>query len=378
MRAETAPEIAVIGDRAGFDALKPEWDALFAASAAPHQLFQSHAFLAVWCDHYLGRDDRLCIVAGRRGGRLVSLWPLVRQRRFGLDRLVLMGAPVAQFGDVLVAEGEERALWLAAGHETIARLGADLFEARKVRDDAVLGALKAVRQGLVVQERQAPFADLAQRVGDDGPGRVYPARERSNHRRRLRRLTERGPLGFLVPPPGEEARAMASLAIALKRARLSERGQAAPVVADPRFAAFFEALAVEGCEAGLQVTAITCAGQPVGIDLSFDCKGVSFGHVIAGDPAFARDGIGRVLVHHVFAQAKARGNARFELMAPADPYKLEHADGLVAVRDLAIPLSRRGRIVCALRLPLLRPLLTALAKRLPAGVTRRLLRSRAS
>ena len=262
--------------------------------------------------------------------------------------------------------------WLDAGWKALDQLGADLFEIRQLRADAALSRPEAA---LLVQRQDAPFAELERRVSAEGPSLAYPARERSNYRRRLRRLAERGELGFGALTPGAEARELAATAVTMKRRALARHGILAPTVADPRFQKLFAALAGDAAdEAGLRLSLVTCAGRPIGIDISFDCLGRSFGHVIASDPDFEREGIGRILIHRAFAEARARGSTVFDLLAPADPYKREHADGSVAVYDLAMPLSRRARLVCALALPRLRPTLKTMAKRLPAAWVRRWLK----
>lgn len=371
--AATGFSIEILTGRDAFLALKPEWDALFARAGLPQQLFQRHAFLRHWCDHYLIADDRLCLVAGRDAGRLVMLWPLERRRRLGLELARLMGAPVAQFGDILIEPGPQREHWLERGWEALRRHGVDLVELRLVRADAALGHCSRLSLTAPVVSEEAPFADLALRVAPDGPSLAYPPRDRSSYRRRLRRLADRGEIAFISRAPGEEARTLAEKAVAMKRAALAQHGIVAPAVADLRFGRFFAALAADpNDEAGLRLSVITCDRRPIGIDLSFDCKGRSFGHVIASDPGFEREGLGRVLVHHAFASARERGNSIFDLLAPADPYKREHADGAVPVRDFTVPLSWRGQLACDFALPHLRPTLKAIAKRLPAGWVRRL------
>lgn len=365
--------IEILTGRNAFLALKPEWDGLFARAGLPQQLFQRHAFLRHWCDHYLIADDRLCLVIGREAGRLVMLWPLERRHRLGLELVRLMGAPVAQFGDILIEPGLQREHWLERGWEALRRHGIDLVELRQVRADGALGQCSRLSLTAPVVRQEAPFADLALRVAPDGPSLAYPPRDRSSYRRRLRRLAERGEIAFASVAPGEEARNLAEQAVAMKREALVQHGIVAPAVADPRFARFFAALAVDQTdETGLRLSIITCDDRSIGIDLSFDCKGRSFGHVIASDPGFEREGVGRVLVHHAFASARQRGNSIFDLLAPADPYKREHADGAVAVRDFTVPLSWRGQLACDFALPHLRPALKAIVKRLPAAWVRRL------
>lgn len=363
----------IVADHDDFLALQPEWDALFARAGLPHQVFQTHAFLRHWATHYADPAETLCIVAGRRDGRLVMLWPLLRRRRLGLTTLRFMGVPVAQFGDVLVErQGDEGAL-LKAGWDAVRALGADVFEARKLRADSVLARSGLLADARLLQRQDAPFADLDARIGPDGPAGVYPARERSNHRRRLRRLSERGALAFSTLQPGPQAAKAADAAIAMKQAALLRHGVIAPTVTDPRFAAFFRDLAGDAAgDSPLRVALLTCDGEPIGIDLSLDCKGTSFGHVIATHPDHERGGVGKILAIHSFASAKARGSSRFDLLSPADAYKLDHADGLTAVSDLVLPLTLKGRLLCALGLQNLRPVLKAAAQHLPSGVARRI------
>lgn len=365
--------ISVVTSLDGFDALQGDWDDLFERAASPQQVFQRHVFLRHWIRHYLDPKARLSIVTGRIDGRLVILWPLVRRRKLGLDVLSFMGAPVAQFGDVLVEAGDDRPALLEAGWNAVTSLGADLFEARRVRADATLSGLPVPNGASLPGDARAPFASLPRRVRPDGPGDAYSARERSNYRRRLRRLFERGDITFSELEPGEAAAAKAAAAaIAVKKNWLLENAILSLAVIDKRFQAFFEDMAGDA-DAGLHVCAIACDGRLVGADLSFDCKGHTFGHVLAADPGYDREGLGQLLIHRTFAASAHRGNRVFDLLAPADGYKMQHADGLVDVRDYAIAFSWRGRLMRALVLARLQPAVRAWAKRLPANLVRKLM-----
>jgi CelD/BcsL family acetyltransferase involved in cellulose biosynthesis len=351
--------------------LREEWDALFARAGLPHQVFQSHAVLRHWVTHYLDRHTSLSIVTLRREGRLVMVWPLVRQRRLGIVTLRFMGIPIAQFGDVLVEQDGDEAALLHRGWRAVMALGADIFEARKLRADSVLTGSGLLADAASTERVEAPFADLARRVGEDGPSQAYGARERSNHRRRLRRLAEHGPVAFEQMRPGPEAGPLVDQALAMKQATLRRHGVIAPALFDPRFQAFFRDLAHDAAGGSpLRLAVIRCAGAPIGIDLALDCKGTSFGHVIATHPDHERGGVGGILIQHSFAAARSRGSTTFDLLAPADPYKLEHADGLTPLADLVLPLSLAGRIVCGIGVQRLRPALKAAVKRLPPPLAR--------
>jgi CelD/BcsL family acetyltransferase involved in cellulose biosynthesis len=298
-------------------------------------------------------------------------WPLVRRKQAGIDTLAFMGTPVAQFGDLLIDKGPEAENWLRAGWTTVQSLGADLFEARKVRADSVFYRCPIEDRSIVFDHQEAPFADLTRRVGADGPGNAYSAKERSNQRRHLRRLAERGEIAFRQHDPGLRAAELASQAVVLKRQWLKRSSILSPTVSDPRFEAFFHDIAADSKNGSpLRVSVIECDGKPAGIDLSFDCKGHTFGHVLASDPGYEREGAGAILVHQVFANARRRGNTTFDLLAPADPYKLQHADGSTPVQDIVVPFTARGRLFAELVLLRLKPTAKAAARLLPAQLLR--------
>src|SRR5712691_8992863 len=86
-----ACEFAVIADRAGFDALEQEWNALFARAGRPCQIFQTFNWLWHWANHYLDGGTELTVVTGRQDGRLEIVWPLVATRVAGVRQLSWMG-----------------------------------------------------------------------------------------------------------------------------------------------------------------------------------------------------------------------------------------------------------------------------------------------
>ena len=83
-------------DRAGFDALEPEWNDLFACAGRDTHLFQTFNWNWHWANHYLpaGAEPTktsLAIVTAHREGRLIALWPLLLVRSSGLTLVRWMG-----------------------------------------------------------------------------------------------------------------------------------------------------------------------------------------------------------------------------------------------------------------------------------------------
>lgn len=330
----------------GLAALRSEWEALFARAGRPHQLFLRHRLLMRWAELFAGPRMRLATVAVRRNGRLAMAWPFVRRRCAGIAVLRPMGEPISQFGDIL-AEPDIGPAEIEAGWAAAAGIGADILLARNVRADSALAPLLAARRAHRLRETASPSAPLDRLVGPDGPGEHYAPKYRSNYRRRLRKLQQGGEVEFRALPQ-EAMAAVVERAIRLKRAGLARGWLRPSPVHDERFLSFFRDLCDDARSCGLAVSTVEADGQAVAIDLSFDCKGTSFGYLTVHDPACSRDGLGTILIHHALQTAHARGNATIDMMAPASDYKMTHAQDSTPMGDYGVAFSRAGRLALSL------------------------------
>lgn len=335
----------------GFDALAEEWDTLFAAAARPEHVFQSHAWCWHWARTYLdatsSRRTRLAIVTGRAEGRLVLIFPLVIERRFGLRQLAWLGAPVSQYGDVIADPtacqiGTLEAAWRFAVRAT----RADLANLRRVRADATVAPLLARLGATITAIEEAPYLDFA-RAGDfESYCQGLPSKTRAkNRRRQRRRLEERGSLSFERHRKTAEAGALARRAVEMKRAWLDERDRISFALADARFERFFSGFATDpGRQVACDVLALRSAGEIGALQIVLECKGVRFLHVAVYALAFEKLGAGAVLLEESLADCYALGLCRLDLLPPRHDYKMDFADGAVSVFDHALALSVRGRL----------------------------------
>lgn len=359
--------IEVLQGLSGFLALRPEWDALYDNAANPQNVFQSHAFLRHWAAEYVGEGDRLYFVCGRIEARLAMVWPLVISRKLGIEVMTIMGAPVAQFFDILIGKVEDRDSLLDAGWNAVSTLRADVFIAHNVRQDASIRLCTKMRFVELPGKSSAPYAKLRFRLNGDELGSAYTPRIRSNYRRRLRRADEHGKISFGSVEPGALASALAGKAISFKQSSLLRKQIWSPTVRDPRFRRFFEQIAADRT-ASLCVSTINCDDKEIGIELSFDSHGHTFGHVLATDPDSRIEGLGSVLVIRSFMSAVARGAHTFEMMLPADAYKMQHADGALPVSSLAVAFTPKGRLYRDLYLGKVQPFAKDVAKKFAAPI----------
>jgi CelD/BcsL family acetyltransferase involved in cellulose biosynthesis len=234
--------------------------------------------------------------------------PLVLTNTLGVRRLRIMGAPIAQFDDALVDRDCGQAVRLAIWH-AIMRFGADLFETRRVRADSALGSLLP-DGGVVTEMSEAPFACLS-RGSMVEPGQAYSSKERSNVRRRQRRLAEMGTLAMTSYSGRRRGGAAGGAGYRHQAARPQGRRRVLACRAGAAVSKHSSAAPPQIRASGLLVTAVELDGRPVAVDLSFLCKTTAFGHVLATEPDMIQSGAGNVLVHHVLATAKAAGARTF-------------------------------------------------------------------
>src|SRR5712691_6907117 len=348
--SSTACEFAVIADRAGFDALEQEWNALFARAGRPCQIFQTFNWLWHWANHYLDGGTELTVVTGRRDGRLAIVWPLVATRVAGVNQLSWMGEPVSQYGDVLVEEGPDTPDWLRRSWAYVKLLGADIVHLRKVRSDAVISPLLAEAGAISTDSATAPCLDLASAKDFETYKQRYSAKKRSRRRRHLRRLQEAGSITFEQHSRGPMAHDLVGHALGLKRAWLVQRGLFSPVLQDSRLDRFFRDIALDRARSpGTRISAVRCNGAPIAVEISFECKAHVFGYIITHDLEFEKQGLGVVLAEYSIRTAHEQGGAKFDLLAPADAYKMDWADDAsIEVADWAMPLSHAGALYARL------------------------------
>jgi len=364
----------LVADRTDFALLEQDWNGLFARAGRPQQLFQAYNWLRVWADHYLDEDTRLSIVIARQRGRLVMIWPLVAIRRAGLTGLCWMGEPVSQYGDVLVEDGPDRSALLSQGWAFVQSLGADFIHLRKTREDAAVFALLREAGAQSIATAAAPYLDLASAPDYETYQRRYPAKQRARRRSLLRRLQQRGSVTFERHGSGVAATGLVVEALQLKQKWLIARGVVAPVLQDSRFGNFL--LDAAGCSGtpAVRVSAVRCNGETAAVEVSLECKNHRVAYLISYDIALAQHGVGVIAAEDSIRGAHASGLARFDLLTPADAYKLQWADSAVEVHDWTVPFSPAGKIYVRVWLAVVNERMKRAVKTWPAWLRRSLAR----
>lgn len=375
-------EIELVTDRSAFDALEVEWNALFERAGRSAQVFQSFNWNWHWANTYLDgapggiKGLKLSIVAGRRDGKLVMVWPLVSERVRGITQIFWMGEPVSQYGDVLIDNIPDALECLRAGWQFLkAHARGDVVRLRRVRADAIIAPLLNEIGALASNKQVAPFLDLTSATDFAAYEQRYSSRSRRNRRRLARRLEETHGVKFGVKferyKGGAEAAALAVHALDLKTLWLKDRGLVSHAIADPRMRRFFsDAVADPARSTNSVVAALFCDGEPAALEVSFTCKGRLAMHVIVFNLAYEKTGAGVLLLEQGIRDGYADGLTTFDMLAPGDNYKLDWSDASVEVQDWSRPLTLAGQTYARLYLGFVRPRMKAVIGAMPQALRR--------
>jgi CelD/BcsL family acetyltransferase involved in cellulose biosynthesis len=377
--AARALTFAVIDDQAGICALETEWNQLFERAGRPTQVFQTFSWNWHWCRHFVWNEPQAnkqsaVIVTARDNGRLVMVWPLAIEQIGLLRQLVWMGEPVSQYGDILadtdtVTPNSINEAWAFA----LKTLKPDVVRLRRVRADAVIAPHLASLPSLETVIHEAPFLDLASATDFAAYEQRYSSKARKNRRRLARRLEEQGTVKYALLSGRPEAGPAARQAVEMKQSWLRDRGLLSPALADPRFAAFMaDVAAAVDRNTGVQVSVLTLNDAPVGLQIGVIAKQRLSLHVIVYDLAHEKSGVGVLHLEHAIAEAYDQGVTAIDLLAPKADYKMDWADGVIAVIDHAVPVSAVGKVYAHLYLGFVREHAKTLVQRLPASLTRHL------
>lgn len=285
-----APRLSfeLVEDRADFDALKSEWDRLHAAAGRYQLAFQSHAWLGHCWDAAARTTTapRPAIVVVRRGASVCLICPFAVERHLAITRLVWMGEPASQYGDVLLDPAVASSTEIAAAFDhAIACLRPDLVHLRRVRADAAVAPYLRAMRATVTDTGAAPFMAFADAPAYDDYADKFTTKTRKNRRRLRRRLEEKGPVDVTVLAPGTAAADAMRLGLTFKHDWLARRGEIYSALRDP---AVGDALAATATTVDDTlkpfVSVMTCAGEPISVQFGLITpRGLAL-HLIAYSP----------------------------------------------------------------------------------------------
>lgn len=349
----TSVTVETITDVEAFRSLREEWNVLLDRSAADC-LFLTWEWLRTWWTH-LAADRQLFIVAVRCGGELIAVAPLAvtAGRRAGLAPLSSLtflgtGSVGSDYLDMIVARGRE-----AEAYDGLARcLAAQPFAlhlAQLHRGASTTVGLTArlARLGWRCGERATdlcPFIAL-QGVTWGSYLASLDGHHRSNWKRRLANLGKGFAMQFeRVETEGQRAEALGAF-FALHSQRWEGRGGSTAFYSTS-LRGFHEAWTRVALGRGwLRFFLMRLDGRPVGAIYGFRYRGTFSFYQTGFDPAYARHGIGQVMIGLSIKSAIEEGAEEYDLLHGTERYKSDWAPSMRELSRIeAYPPSLRGHV----------------------------------
>jgi CelD/BcsL family acetyltransferase involved in cellulose biosynthesis len=339
---------------AELEALAPAWDRLAVTCGRP---YAAPAWQLGWWRRAAPPGARPLVLVARDCDEVAGVLALFGQAgRSGLERLRVMGAPMAQGTGPLALPGREaqaaRAFAQALAQVRRPRPATleleGVLEGRRwaalLGDGWPRGARPAVLRGAAVL---APLARLGAPSLDAWLA-TRSANFRQQLRRSRRRLESRG-ASFRRVDGADEIAALLPAFVALHEGRWRERGGSRAVGADTQPVLAEVAAALDGT-ARLTMELVEVEGRPVSAHL-FLAAGEETTYWLGGfDEAYAADKPGLVALLEGVEHALGRGATRLDLGPGDQPYKRRFADAERELHWLTLVLPGPRRAVTRLQL----------------------------
>jgi CelD/BcsL family acetyltransferase involved in cellulose biosynthesis len=311
-----------------------------ARSVRPANIFHSAELMRAVARTAGSANSRCLTACIFQNGSIATIWPLRITRDMGVTIATDLCDPISQYSDVIGAALSGDAL-MQIGAKLRNDFGVDALLARRVRSDSGLDAGFTETRATMIDENEAPFADLASCSGfDDYLGRFSKSTLRKIRQRRQRLEQEHGALSFDLLR-GDEARAAVAVAVSWKRGWLAAQALASRVFDG---GANETALIDASGAPNAHVSVLRAAGRPIAIELGLSCARHYAAYLGTFDPSFTHYSPGQEQMLRTIEWCFAQGFARYDLLPPGDSYKRHWTRGSTAerVRDYGIALSRVG------------------------------------
>lgn len=360
-----APRLTVerVEDVRALEALEPDWRTLLEASRADC-IFLTWEWITTWWRHF-GSGRELWVLAARdEAGALQGIAPLFLERMAvgpirlrTLTWIGLRGPLAPDYLDIIATQHRERAAaeafieWLDAH-----RMQWDVVFARQIADDSTGMAhlrSEAVHRGywsLQGLPQEARFATLPSEM-ELYERECLGAKSRHTLRTDRNRIDRDGKLRFAdLAREWTAERCIASLAeLHGARGRMLERGSA---FERPGYRSFHESFARLAAGRGwLRMPSYLVDDAPVAARYGFAYRGTLYEYQTGFDPAYAKHGVGRVLLAESIRASIAEGLARFDMLGGASDLKRQFCpESRWQHAAILSPADRRGAILPLRRL----------------------------
>lgn len=359
---------SVVDDLETLKGLEETWSAFVSAAGKTATAFQSFSFCGILAKHALANDPhrKLHVVAVHgSNGKPVLILPLTVTTRMGVVIAEWLGDPVNQYGDVIAPQTPDDTA-LDTALSAVSLYGPpDLFDFRRVREDALIAGWLKRRGQPVGMTGEGPYIDLTL---DNRNLPFLSGRRKKDRRRKLRKIDQHGNAVFEASITGERAGELTALCLEMKLKWLEEKGLVSRALSQQWVRDALVEFA--GRSEHAMVSMLSVDGNVASMDIGFVDGHCYYAFLGVMDYAYADASPGDLLTERIVDWCRANGIERYDWMPPLQRYKMSWSSGTTSVVSYDVARTWRGKAYARLFVGFLEPRLKDLFYRSPEPVRR--------
>jgi len=347
---DATAQFEVVTDLESFASLEREWEKLWhAAKGTPFQQFRY--YLHALHEVAIPTGATLHCIVGRKDGRMVFGWPLLRYRGRLWTTIRPLAPDPSEQSDLLVANGEDpRSIVCAAWHVLRASCRSDLISLPMVRTDSVLHRLGSQQKWLSRGEpRVVRVAPLLRHKSWAEFRAGLPAAFRKEQDYHYRRLQRAGEAAMFIASLGDPGSAAYVSTMHEWKHQWAARVGAKGNFFTESYQNFLRKISTDpSLTRTLRLFVLSLDGKAIAASLVAISERAVIGIQAAFSPAHAKLSPGSLLLEHITKWAFE--NQRDLDFGPGDnKYKSNWTESGYTCTDFRIALSHWGRTVLAAR-----------------------------
>lgn len=343
MTAEIQFEFVETSD--AFKALEAEWRSL-CSRIGDHHYFQSFSWQwQAWQQIAKVRKRGLCLLVGRSNGRVVLLWPLMRDGH----QIRLLASDKVEYRDLVVEAGPYARPWMAMAWNAVKDLkGINFFLFQDVKTDSNLAQmLEANNLGGFKHARRANVIRLDQFRDWDDYARSLPKKLRSDQGRQWRRIAGTGgEVTFETFDSKDDLQVGLDWMFHHKIDWLKANEINEESFGSPEYRTFINSVVQDASDTGHLFFAKLSVGDTIvaaGLGYKFGAE-FTF-HMFTYDAAWENYSPARLLLENIIKWCFDNGVTTFDFMPGEESYKRIWASDEFYVTDYIIPITAHGWLV---------------------------------
>uniref|UniRef100_A0A2A4YXU5 BioF2-like acetyltransferase domain-containing protein n=1 Tax=OCS116 cluster bacterium TaxID=2030921 RepID=A0A2A4YXU5_9PROT len=306
-----------------------------------------------WLRNSIGADN-ISFTASDAGGQIQQALHLSVKHKFGFKIAEMAGEPFTQYSDAI--NNSQQPIDNFFKH-CLAHLNGkhiDAVHLRNVRADAHIIEY-CQNNGLILEKKQAPWIDLTKFENYEAYFNGLGKTTRKTYRKLFRDLDTQ----FNVYLDDQITAELVNEIVELKAKQLDEYRKSSRVFADQKnLEQLTKMLTTPSDDFKIFVSTVSCDGKLASAAISFIKGDHYYGYIVAMDNRFIAYKPGNIHVILNIEYAYANGITKYDFLSPADEYKYRWSkNNAIAVYDILLPMSAKGKLYGSVYLNNLRPML---------------------